>query len=53
MFYMLEIFLVVSIPIFALAGAVLLFMIAWTKAKDFVRTRMHSQPRPVEFIRAA
>jgi hypothetical protein len=50
---MLQIFLVVAIPIFVLAGAVLLSMIAWTKAKDYVRTKTSSQPRPVEFIRAA
>jgi hypothetical protein len=52
-FYMFQIFLVVTIPIFVLAASVLLCMVVWTKAKDFVRTRMSSQPRPAEFIRAA
>jgi hypothetical protein len=51
--YMLEIFLLVSIPIFALAGTVLLTMIAWTKARHYVRTRISSQPRPAAFVRAA
>jgi hypothetical protein len=50
---MIQIFLVVSIPIFVVAGAVLVSMIAWTKAKDYVRTKVSSQPRPVEFVRAA
>jgi hypothetical protein len=53
MFYMIQIFLLVSMPIFALAGTVLLSMIAWTKAKDYVHTKFSSQPRPAELIRAA
>jgi len=52
-FYMLQIFLVVAIPIFVLAGTVLLSMIAWTKTKDYLVSKMSSQPRPAEFIRAA
>jgi len=51
--YMLQIFLLVSIPIFALAGTVLLSMITWTKAKHYLRTRLSSQPRPAAFVRAA
>ena len=35
MFYMLEVFLIVSIPVVAVAGAVLLTLIAWTQVKDF------------------
>jgi hypothetical protein len=50
---MLQVFLLVSIPIFALAGTVLLSMIAWAKAKYYLRTRISSQPRPAAFIRAA
>jgi hypothetical protein len=50
---MLQVFLLVSIPIFALAGTVLLSMIAWTKLKYYVRTRLSSQPRPAAFVRAA
>ena len=40
MIYMIEVFLVVSIPIFVLAGAVLLTLIAWTEAKDYARARL-------------
>jgi hypothetical protein len=50
---MLQVFLLVSIPIFVLAGTVLLTMIAWTKAKHFFHTRISSQPRPAAFVRAA
>jgi hypothetical protein len=45
MFYMLQVFLVVSIPIFVLAGTVLLSMIAWTEIKDYARARF-TNPRP-------
>jgi hypothetical protein len=62
MLYMLQIFLVVAIPIFVLAGSVLLSMIAWTEMKDYARariamrrivTRVGSSNRPVESVRAA
>ena len=61
MFYMLQVFLVVSIPIFVLAGTVLLSMIAWTALRDYVRahivmrpvtTQISSRPRRAKFIRA-
>jgi hypothetical protein len=51
--YMLLVFLLVSIPIFVLAGTVLLTMIALTKAKHYLRTRISSQPRPAALVRAA
>jgi hypothetical protein len=38
--YMIEVFLVVSIPIFVLAGTVLLGLIAWTQLKDYARARL-------------
>jgi hypothetical protein len=50
---MFQVFLLVSIPIFVLAGTVLLAMIAWTKGKHFLRTRISSQPHPAAFVRAA
>jgi hypothetical protein len=39
MFYLLQIFLVVSIPIFVLAGTILLSLIVWAQVKDYARAR--------------
>ncbi len=40
LFYMLQIFAIVSLPIFLLAGTVLLSMIAFTVLKNQLRTRI-------------
>jgi hypothetical protein len=50
MFYMLQIFLVVSIPIFVLAGAVLLSMIVWTEIMRFLSARAVSRRRKTAII---
>ena len=62
MFYMFQVFLVVSVPIFVVAGVVLLFLMAWTEVKDYAHARIamrraagqaSSQSHPVESLRAA
>jgi len=40
MIYMFKVFLVVSVPVFGIAGVVLLTMIAFSVAKDFVCNRL-------------
>jgi hypothetical protein len=37
MIYMFKIFLVVAVPVFGLAGTVLLTVVAWTAAKNYAR----------------
>ena len=64
MLYMLEVYLLFSIPILVLAGMVLLAMVAWTGAKHYARAAMrriatarssavNSHNRPVESFRVA
>jgi hypothetical protein len=45
MLYMLQIFLIVSIPIFVLAGTVLLSMIMWTELNLRLRSRLAAHRR--------
>lgn len=42
MIYLLQVFLLVSVPIFALAGVAVLLMLAWSHAFEFARTRIHT-----------
>jgi CHASE3 domain sensor protein len=40
MIYLFKVFLVVALPVFSLAGAVLVSFIAWSEAKDYTRARL-------------
>jgi hypothetical protein len=61
MLYMIEVYLLFTIPILMLAGVVLLAMIAWMQAKHYLGLAMHriarvrssSSRRPVESFRVA
>jgi hypothetical protein len=43
MIYMFKVFIVVALPVFGLAGAVLLTLMAWTEAKQYARARVAMQ----------
>ena len=41
MIYLLQVFLLVSVPIFALAGVAVLLMFAWSHATEYARAHLH------------
>jgi hypothetical protein len=46
MIYMFKVFLVVAVPVFGLAGAVLLAFAAWSAAKDYARVHLGMRHAP-------
>jgi hypothetical protein len=53
MLYMLQIFLIVSIPIFVVAGIVLLSMIAWAEIMRHLHRRAATRRRSTGFLTPA
>jgi hypothetical protein len=43
MVYMFKVFIVVALPVFGLAGAALLALMAWSEAKQYARGRLAIQ----------